>query len=145
MLPPLWIDFLPVNELTSVVKFFADWTRVWLAIGLAFSLINESGAAPAEMLSDQQQAALISQGSLLLQEITQLRSQKEWTKVFPLLQQYVELKQKVFGDFHSEVGDALFITGAMYRESGEAAKSIPYLQRSLAIREKRCQELTPRP
>ena len=88
------------------------------------------------MLSDLQQAALIDQASQLLREITQLRSQKEWPRIFPLLPQFVDLKEKVFGDSHPEVADTLFITGAMYRESGDAGKALPYLHRALTIREK---------
>jgi CHAT domain-containing protein/tetratricopeptide (TPR) repeat protein len=132
----LQVDFFPVNELTPVVKSFAEWTRALLIVGVIFSLLCESvRPAPAEMLSDQQKASLIEQASKLLREITELRQQKAWAKIFPLLHQYADLKQKVFGESDSEFADALFITGAIYRESGEAAKSIPYLRRALGIRE----------
>ncbi len=87
------------------------------------------------MLSDQQKASLNEQASKLLREITELRQQKAWAKIFPLLHQYADLKQKVFGESDAEFADALFITGAIYRESGEAGKSIPYLRRALGIRE----------
>jgi hypothetical protein len=97
---------------------------VWLAVAIGQPYpIRTSAEAESEL-------------EQLFKQLNELDAKKEYDAAFSLLDRGLLLAEQAWGRDDPRVGDILFLIGTGFVRKSEAARAIPYLQRSLGIKEK---------